>query len=108
MSFINALVIACSLIAIIIAFVILLCLKDCYITPNQAAHIIFTYDTILNQVYEIGDSLLDAMFCCCRTINHRVIPREEPIPIREIELTQLVIVRNPSGEPELGTPCKVK
>lgn len=108
MSFINALIIACSLIAIIIAFVILLCLKDCYITPNQAAHIIFTYDTILNQVHDFGDNLLDAMFCCCRTIDRRIIPRDEPIPIREIELTEMVLVSNPCGQLELGEPCKTE
>ena len=108
MSFINVIIIACSLAAIVVAFVIILCLCDCYMTPNQAAHIIFTYDIILDQVYQLSDSIFDGLFCCCRTIDRRIIPRDEPIPIREIELPQMVLINNPCGQVELGAPCKTE
>ena len=108
MSFINAVIIASTIICIVIAFTILLCLCDCCMSSSQQSHIILTYDIFMNQVYVVGDYIFNIVFCCCRTINRTVIPREDPIPIREIELTEMVIVSNPLGAIELGSPSKTE
>ncbi len=104
MLFINYVIIAGTIVLIVVAFILLLCLCESYMTPNRASHVIFTYDMILNEVYNVVDSIFNIV--CCSRINRTVIPRDEPIC--EIELTEIVLVSNPHGEIELGSPSKIE
>lgn len=106
MSFINAVIIASTIICIVIALTILICLCDCCMGSSQQADLILTYDIFMDQVYKIGDYIFNVVFCCCRTIDRTIIPEDDPIPIREIELTEMVLVSNPIGDLELGSPSK--
>lgn len=108
MSLIDSVIIVLSIVCIALALTVIICLCDkCMnLDPDTQACIIFAVDWFVNQVQELGENIFNNIFCCCRTINRTVIPGHEPIPIREIELTEMVIVSNPLGDFELGSPSE--
>ena len=110
MSLIDSVIIVLSIVCIALALTVIICLCDkCMnLDPDTQACIIFAVDWFVNQVQELGENIFNNIFCCCRTINRTVIPEDEPIPIREIELTQMVLINNPCGQVELGAPCKTE
>ena len=127
MSFINAVVISISIVCISVAFIILICVFDCFIDPYYAAQLIITFDMFMNKLYECADSTINVICCCCISDNRTIIPgpvlgtvpnavtgpvtgpvTNRPPPIREIELTQIVIVENPEGIISVGRPCNVE